>query len=65
MTDNAAAWIRSFVGPVAAAAMGGIAAYMGIRADLSVTIHRVDVQEQITRDHESRLREIEREKGRP
>lgn len=62
MNEQTAAWIRSFIGPVAAAGMGAVAAYLGIRSDLYILIHRVDVQEQVTKDHEDRIRDIERSK---
>jgi hypothetical protein len=64
MTENGAVWVRSFIGPFFAAVMGAVGAYMGIRADLAVTIHRVDVIESSKIDHEKRLRELERERGR-
>ena len=63
MNEQTAVWVRAFIGPAVAAALGAGSAYMAIREDLALTIHRVDTLTETSKDHEGRLREIERRKG--
>lgn len=62
MNAEMSAWMRTLVGPAIAAALGAGSAYMAIREDLALTIHRVDSLSDVAKDHETRLREIERAK---